>query len=109
MLKQTSIGGGVPITVCAAAPAPAVRDVAPPGAPEPAAATVSCFRAAPPNWKWAPTVTSISHPAPVMKRPPLGWLVHDGLVVTKRNLISDDPLPPPGNGHPALAVYTSKQ
>lgn len=25
--------------------------------------------------------------APTMTRPPLGWLVHDGLVVTKRNLI----------------------
>ena len=33
------------------------------------------------------TVSALSHPAPVMKRPPLGWLVHDGLVVTKRNLI----------------------
>ncbi len=30
-------------------------------------------------------------------------------IVTKRSLISDDPLPPPGNGRPALAVYTSKQ
>ena len=33
------------------------------------------------------TVSALSHPAPVMKRPPLGWLVHDGLDVTKRNLI----------------------
>jgi len=33
------------------------------------------------------TVSTTSHPAPVMKRPALGWLVHDGIVVTRRNLI----------------------
>jgi ABC transporter DrrB family efflux protein len=32
-------------------------------------------------------IPTTSHPAPVMSRPPLGWLVHDGLVVTRRNLI----------------------
>jgi ABC transporter DrrB family efflux protein len=30
---------------------------------------------------------AIAHGAPVMKRPLVGWLVHDGLVVTRRNLI----------------------
>jgi len=33
------------------------------------------------------TVSTTSHPAPVMKRPALGWQVHDGIVVTRRNLI----------------------
>jgi len=28
---------------------------------------------------------------------------------TKRGMIADDPLPPPGNGRPALTVYTRKQ
>jgi ABC transporter DrrB family efflux protein len=32
-------------------------------------------------------VTTTANAAPVMKRPPLGWLVHDGIVVTRRNLI----------------------
>ena len=33
------------------------------------------------------TLSATSNAAPVMKRPALGWLVHDGLVVTRRNLI----------------------
>ena len=31
------------------------------------------------------------------------------VMVTKRSLISDDPLPPPGNGRPALTAYAAKQ